>query len=126
MASVSEVTSASDLQMDYMQLLVTQLQYQNPLEPMDNNQMATQLAQFSQLQQLENVNTSFSEALATANRSYANSLIGKTVSFMGSGSQDGEISNAVVNQVFNDVEGDIVLMAGNEQISLGDIISITN
>lgn len=126
MASVSESTSASDLQMDYMKLLVTQLQYQNPLEPMDNNQMATQLAQFSQLQQLENVNSNFAESLATANRSYANSLIGKTVSFRGSGSLDGQISQAVVNQVFTDIDGDIVLSAGNQQIGLSDIISITN
>lgn len=126
MASVSEITSASDLQMDYMELLVTQLQYQNPLEPMDNNQMATQLAQFSQLQQLESVNSNFAEALATANRSYANSLIGKKVSFQDTASEEVQISQAVVDQVFTDVEGDIVLMAGNQHISLSDVISITN
>ena len=126
MASVSEITSASDLQMDYMNLLVTQLQYQNPLEPMDNNQMATQLAQFSQLQQLESVNTNFSEALATANRSYANSLIGKTISFRDSESEDSRICQMMVDAVYNDVEGGIVLAGGNQQANLDDIISISN
>lgn len=126
MASVSEITSASDLQMDYMKLLVTQLQYQNPLEPMDNNQMATQLAQFSQLQQLESVNASFSEALTTANRSYANSLIGKTVSFRNSESEDSQIGQMIVDAVYNNVEGEIVLVGGNQQTSLGDIISVMN
>ncbi len=47
--STSAVTSSSKIQTDYMKLLVTQLQNQNPLEPLDNNEMASQLAQFSQL-----------------------------------------------------------------------------
>ena len=59
--SVSSIASASDMQMDYMKLLVTQLQHQNPLEPLSNNEMASQLAQFSQLQQLESMNSSFAE-----------------------------------------------------------------
>ncbi|GAI50373.1 unnamed protein product [marine sediment metagenome] len=65
MDSVS-TSSASNIQMDYMKLLITQLQNQNPLEPLDNNEMASQLAQFSQLQQLETMNNSFSQSLATA------------------------------------------------------------
>ena len=56
MSPISELSSASKIQMDYMNLLITQLQNQNPLEPLDNNQMATQLAQLSQLQQLESMN----------------------------------------------------------------------
>jgi flagellar hook assembly protein FlgD len=77
MSTPSVTATASDIQMDYMKLLVTQLQNQNPLEPLDNNEMASQLAQFSQLQQLENMNSSFVQVLAAAERSYANSLIGK-------------------------------------------------
>jgi flagellar basal-body rod modification protein FlgD len=79
--ATSSITSASEIQTDYMTLLVTQLQNQNPLEPMDNDQMASQLAQFSQLQQLESMNTSFSDVLNTANRTYANSLLDKNVTF---------------------------------------------
>ena len=67
--------------MDYMKLLVTQLQNQNPLEPLDNKDMSAQLAQFSQLQQTENLNASFSKVLESVQRSYASSLIGKEVSF---------------------------------------------
>ncbi|MHC4424212.1 MAG: flagellar hook capping FlgD N-terminal domain-containing protein, partial [Planctomycetota bacterium] len=52
MSLVSSTASASDIQMDYMKLLITQLQNQNPLEPLSNNEMASQLAQFSSLQQL--------------------------------------------------------------------------
>ena len=81
MADSSAIQSASSIQADYMKLLVTQLQNQNPLEPMDNNQMASQLAQLSQLGQIEQLNTKFSDVLATSQKSYANSLVGKEVSF---------------------------------------------
>ena len=50
--------SASQIRTDYLNLLITQLRNQNPLEPMDNNEMAAQLAQFSPLEQMENMSGS--------------------------------------------------------------------
>ena len=81
MESVSTL-KAHDIQLDYMKLLTTQLRYQNPLEPLDNNEMASQLTLFSQLQQLESLSSSFAEVLASNKRSYANSLIGKEVTYI--------------------------------------------
>ena len=40
---------------EFLQLLTTQLRYQDPLNPMDNAQMIAQLAQFSALEQMQNV-----------------------------------------------------------------------
>jgi flagellar hook assembly protein FlgD len=48
---------------------------------MDNNQMATQLTEISQLQQLESMSTSFADVLTTTNLNYANSLLGKNIAF---------------------------------------------
>lgn len=93
-----EVQSANSQMMDYLNLLVTELQNQNPLEPMDNQQMASQLAQFSQLQETEQMNnkmvemnetmsklnTSFYNAMIVAEYDYAKSLLGKEVSFYSS------------------------------------------
>ena len=127
MATSSVTAAASDIQMDYMKLLVTQLQNQNPLEPLDNNEMASQLAQFSQLQQLETMNSSFVQVLAAAERSYANSLIGKDVSFVGK-TETGEagIVNGIVEQVYNDVDGEILLVAGTYTLGLEEVISVKN
>lgn len=102
--STIEATSSSKIQMDYMKLLITQLQNQNPLEPMDNQAMASQLAQFSQLSQLESMNTSFADVLETANRSYANSLLGKNITFYAENNLTGELERKVgsVVSVFND------------------------
>ena len=105
MASI-EASSASQIQMDYMKLLVSQLQNQNPLEPMDNNQMASQLAQFSQLSQLEGMNSSFAEVLSTTNRNYANSLMGKNVAFYIENeiSGEAELKKGSVESVFYDID----------------------
>ena len=127
MAIESTTNTASDIQMDYMKLLVVQLQNQNPLEPLDNNEMASQLAQFSQLSQLETMNSSFSKALDAAERTYANSLIGKEVSFTAE-TNDGtsDIISGTVEQVVNDFEGEVVLLSGDYVISLEDVISVKN
>ena len=67
---------------DFLNLLVTQLQYQDPMNPMDSADFTAQLAQFSSLEQLTNMNAQL-EALATAqtalNNSQAVGYIGRTV-----------------------------------------------
>jgi len=102
--SASSITTASDIQLDYMKLLIAQLQNQNPLEPLDNNEMASQLAQFAGLSQLESMNTSFADVLVMANRTYANSLLGKTVTFYAEDETTGELVKTTgrVDSVFNE------------------------
>jgi len=70
----------------FMQLLVTQLQYQDPLNPMDNTEFTAQLAQFSQLEALENMETTMetmNQLQASLNNMQALSFIGKTVNATG-------------------------------------------
>jgi flagellar basal-body rod modification protein FlgD len=123
----SAINTATNIQMDYMKLLITQLQNQNPLEPLDNNEMASQLAQFSQLQQLETMNSSFANVLATAERTYANSLIGKEVSFRSETQSGGEeIVSGTVEKVYNDIDDEIMLIVGSHTLALEDIISVKN
>ena len=123
----TEITSASSIQMDYMKLLITQLQNQNPLEPMDNNEMASQLAQFSSLSQLEKMNSSFSEALVNAERTYANSLIGKEITFLAEDEfGDTEVTTGNVEQIINDVDGSILLSIGDNILGLDGVITINN
>jgi flagellar basal-body rod modification protein FlgD len=104
--AASATTSASDIQTDYMKLLVVQLQNQNPLEPLSNNEMASQLAQLSQLGQIEKLNNSFATVMANTQRSYANSLIDRNVTFFAENGVTGELEKQTgkVSSVFNDPE----------------------
>ncbi|NLM09507.1 MAG: flagellar biosynthesis protein FlgD [Clostridiaceae bacterium] len=68
----------------FFKLLITQLQYQNPLEPMDDRDFIAQIAQFSALEQMQNLNHSFSYSMGF-------SLLGKYISAAVTDEQTGEI-----------------------------------
>jgi len=67
---------------DFLKLLVTQMQNQDPLNPMDNTQFVAQLAQFTSLEELHNISSGM-ENLAVAQYSQSSSqavnLIGKDI-----------------------------------------------
>ena len=126
MTTTSSVNTASDIRTDYMKLLVTQLQHQDPTAPMDSNQMASQLTMFSQLEQLETMNSSFSKALDSAQRSYANSLLGKEVSFADPQNVSAGVSSGIVNQAYAGADGKLMLTVGLQSVALEDILSVQN
>lgn len=73
---------APGLQDQFLKLLVTQLQNQDPLKPMDNQEFTTQLATFNSLDQLVNLNSkleSVRAGQAILTQLQVTSLIGKTV-----------------------------------------------
>ena len=64
-ASTKEKSSNSSLDKDaFLQLLVTQMQYQDPLEPTSNTEYMAQLAQFSSVEELQNLSSTFSTGQA--------------------------------------------------------------
>lgn len=80
-------TSAADLQSNFLTLLVTQLQNQDPTNPMDNSQLTTQLAQINTLSGIEKLNTtlgSISGQINSGQSLQASTLIGHGVMVNGS------------------------------------------
>jgi flagellar basal-body rod modification protein FlgD len=86
-AQTAQPKASSDITRDdFMKLLIAQLQNQDPLNPMDNQEFAVQLAQFNSLQQLIGLNEKL-ENLASqqgiASQFNSTALIGKQVTGKG-------------------------------------------
>lgn len=80
-------TSAANLQTTFLQLLVAQMQNQDPTSPMDSSQMTSQLAQISTVQGISQLNTSLSSLstqLTASQQPQAAMLIGSNVLAAGS------------------------------------------
>ena len=79
------VTDGSERQLGkdaFLTLLLTQLQHQDPFNPMEDTEMTAQLAQYSQLEQLANLNTnveSMAGYIQAQNQFQTLTLIGKDV-----------------------------------------------
>lgn len=74
-------------QADFLKIFVTQLKFQDPMEPLDNYQMASQMSQFSMVESLNSMTAALKgmESSQTAvNNLQAASLVGKKVEVKGS------------------------------------------
>lgn len=81
----SITSSGSQLgKQEFLELLVAQLENQDPLDPLDNTEFVAQLAEFSQLEQLFNVNdtlTGNGEISMSINNAMMVNMIGKNVKY---------------------------------------------
>lgn len=86
-ALTSATGSSADSEQRFLKLLVTQLNNQDPLNPLDNAQLTSQLAQMSTVSGIEKLNGAFQSLLAQSGSSQvlqSASLIGRTVLVPGS------------------------------------------
>ncbi|MCP4377255.1 MAG: hypothetical protein GY794_13900 [bacterium] len=113
--------TSNDIKSNYMTLLVTQLQNQNPLEPMSSDEMTAQLAQLSQLEHLENLDSTFQQALYTAEVSQGAALIDKQVAYL---SENG--TETVTGKVdgISMIDGKVIVSVGTQGVGLDQILAV--
>lgn len=110
---------------DFLKLLVTQLQYQDPLKPMEDKEFIAQTAQFSALEQMQNINDNFGMFMKMQSVSNAASLIGKEVTYLVGVDDDGEVqtlTGEVTEVMF--ANGDTYMTVNGEDIPLDLLLTI--
>lgn len=68
---------------DFLKLLITQLKYQDPMEPTDNKDFIAQMAQFSSLEQMNNMASGFEKLTASQDSVLREATIGQAVNLIG-------------------------------------------
>jgi len=91
---------------DFLKLLITQLQHQDPTAPVEDKDFIAQMAQFSSLEQITNMSASFQKLSGLLASGEASQVLGKTVEL-----RDGDtLVRGVVDRV---VRGDTPLVGVN-------------
>lgn len=78
-SSAASVQGRGLTQQDFLKVLLTQLTYQDPMKPADNQQFMAQLAQFSTLQETQQMNTNIETLISNQSALQSVGLIGREV-----------------------------------------------
>ncbi len=105
---------------DFLQLLITQLQHQDPMNPSSDTEFIAQVAQFSSLEQMQNMNSA-------AQQQQAYALMGKYVS--GTVSDEASGNATMVSGQVTGVRmssGKVLLMLGDKEIKLESVQDVSD
>jgi flagellar basal-body rod modification protein FlgD len=130
---VSSATSANSATSAYgldfqslLQIVLDELTYQDPLNPVSNYEFVSQLGQFSQLQLSETLNTDMTQLLATQSAVQATSLLGQAVDVNNNGTV---VSGQVTSIAFSNGTPTLTLTTSTGQtvanLSIADIVQVT-
>jgi flagellar basal-body rod modification protein FlgD len=106
---------------DFLALLIAQLKYQDPLNPMEDKEFIGQLTQFSTLEQITNMSTNLEKFLTSQQGqgiSSAAAMIGKEV-------RDAQGNGGVVTGISLEEDG-LYLLIGEEKMALSEVKVIKN
>ena len=133
MATSSTSGISSEISMDsFLTLFVTQLKNQNPLDPTDNTEFMSQLAQFSTLEQeqqqtgyLESMNSIDTASLQLDQITMASSFIGKTIKYSSdeTGATDKTLTG-VVEGVKLEKDGTVSFIINDKSVPISYLIEV--
>ncbi len=105
---------------DFLKILITQLQNQDPTKPMEDKEFISQMAQFSSLEQMTNMNKAFQDMANRLSASSAMNFLGRTVQY-----QEGE--NTLTGRVDAVTGGDYPqLLVNGRYFDVNDIMQVNN
>ncbi len=117
----TNVSSSAASKDEFLHLFVTQLQNQDPMDPLKGHEFIAQLAQFSSLEQLTNLNSSFADTLKFQQLSGGSEFIGKKATFFNG--ITGQLEEGVIQGAVTDGEA-ISVVIKDQQIPISDVTGI--
>jgi flagellar basal-body rod modification protein FlgD len=103
---------------DFLNLLVTQLKYQDPLNPLKDQEFIAQMASFSNLEQMNNLNKNIGSFITE--QRYANGLL--AAGMIGMEITDADGQKGIVSGV--DMDDSLVLIVNDRKVPLKDVRAI--
>lgn len=120
----------------FLKLLITELKYQDPTNPMDNKDFISQMSTFSSLEQMQNLNTNITEMADDINGTLlpslllqqSSSMIGKEVNYTSTTTTDGQTSTQTLKGVIESVvmkEGALYYVIGGKEVAATTITGMS-
>ena len=117
-----------ELDMDqFLQLLIAELQNQDPLSPMENSEILQQISQIREISATNQLSETLAAVQTGQNLSTASSLIGKTVTAMGDDGKDvtGKVERVSITSNEDESKRTLKIHIGNKELRLENIRNVT-
>ena len=109
-------------QQQFLQLLIAQLKNQDPMDPVSQEDSIAQLAQFSTLEGIEQLNANFSSFMKLQQVSQGSNLVGKNVEWL---DKDGVRQQGVVDKI-SVKDSELQLEIDGKQVPIENVTAILN
>jgi len=107
----------------FLQLLVAQMKYQDPMNPTDSSQFLAQSAQFTALEKMQDVADKTAQLFQAQVSFGASGFIGKTVTWSDA---DGNTQTGSVHGVTFGKDGPMLDVGAADPISIASVLSVTD
>lgn len=100
---------------DFLKLLVTQLRYQDPMQPMEDKEFIAQMAQFTSLEQMQNLNTSMASVRAST-------MFGSKITWK---DDNGKEQSGVVTKIIYSADEKPSLVVGDINVPMDKVTAVS-
>lgn len=121
-AQASTTQSSAIGQDDFLKILLTQLNFQDPLKPLDNQEFLAQMAQFSSLEQSRQLNDKIDTMLSIQSTSQSVGLLGRTVNVS---TDAGFTTGQVTTLTFQDGQPQLTVKVGDQLLNGINLSQVT-
>ncbi len=104
----------------FLKLMIAQLKYQDPMDPVKGAEFIAQTAQFTSVEKLDEMSKLTTEMVLMQRLSQAGSMVGRTVAYtdQNGAAQSGVVSSATLNP------GGPVLRVGDADVPIADVTEV--